>query len=194
MIRSDYSNYLDDFDKFVITEADWLRAPYLHDMQFEHCKKVIRQFNLKTVIEFGIGGGHLARRLRTENVSYLGVDSSALALEFSKRRNPDLNFVRGDIRNFGGEQSHDLCVFFAVAKHFAHSEWATIIKRMMAFGKYVIFTQPIANEVKDDGVEYPHLWVTQMHVESLVAEAGYEILEFNSTENPVEWTFVCRRK
>jgi len=76
------------------------------------------------------------------NIKYVGIDKNPHMLEIARSKNFGKNklFLRLDIREVTG-RSFDLVTSFGVLKHFSLEEWPDILKKMLSFGKFGLFTQ-----------------------------------------------------
>jgi len=131
-----------------------------------------------SVVEFGCGTGLVAHAL-SGKVVYLGVDANAECIEKARERNALTSnaFFLGDIRKASPLREFDLSCAFSFLKHFAAHEWTDILGKVLKPGLVSVFSVIMGPEVKDDGVEYPHLQVTQQLLHDAVYKAEHRIMD-----------------
>ena len=127
------------------------------------------------LIEFGCGAGLLANCL-PEVVGYLGVDKCGHLLEKARRLcagNPLRRFECLDARNVVA--TADVSCAWSFMKHFALREWDQVLAKVLSAGRFCAFDCQVAEDCFDDGVAFPHVFVSERRVLSAVAAAGYSI-------------------
>lgn len=191
----DYSEYLKRPGRFDITEHDWLANPGKHDYHAKIVNEFIEKNKIKSIIEIGCGSGETARRL-TGFDAYTGIDSNADCLDYAaKKVDPALYFFSNmDIRAIGYVLPADLVICFSTLKHFGFHEWYDIFKKISSFGKYFIFDMQVAEQTKDDGIDFPHVWKNLEELKEDITKAGLVLLGMDDSFNPLEPVFICRQK
>lgn len=155
----------------------------------EAIERVRKEHGIWVVKEFGCGTGWVAQGL-PETLDYLGVDANAGCIERARRRNPGKRrqFTLGDLRAFSigqyaGPYDATLACAFSVLKHFGLDEWDNVVGAVLRHGARSLFSIPLGTETKDDGVEFPHVWVTRERLESAVIGAEHVIVR----TDPLPW-------
>ena len=156
----DYSEYLNKPGMLDYIESEWQKSN-IHEKQADFVLNAVKQYGIKSIIEFGCATGNLALKLATRpdapaKLKYRGVDANDAALDIAKNKVPEFTFVKGDIRTFKGKA--DLIICFALFKHFSLVELPEIAARVKAMGKHLIFDMPYSAEPFDDGIEHHHTW------------------------------------
>jgi SAM-dependent methyltransferase len=135
------------------------------------------------VVEFGCGTGWVPQGL-PELVEYLGVDANAECITRARARNPGRHrqFVVGDLRAFTtaarvATYDSTLVCAFSVLKHFGLKEWDDVVAAVLRHGMRGLFSVPVGPETKDDGTEFPHVWVTRERLQEAVEGAGHVIVQ-----------------
>jgi SAM-dependent methyltransferase len=132
---------------------------------------------IRSVVEFGCGTGYVATCL-PKTVEYLGIDANRGCVLRAIDRNamrPQITFVHADIRTAQVEDVDVSCAF-AVLKHFGLHEWDNIVKCVLRPGRNSVFTIPPATDTDyDDGVDYPHVHVTEARIRAAVNAAGHTV-------------------
>lgn len=136
--------------------------------------RLVKEFNIKSVVELCCGVGYVPQGL-PKDVDYIGVDLSAYSLQHARHRNPSRTFMHYDIRTLDLPR-RDLVIMFAALKHFEHEEWDDIFRKFISLGEYAAFNMNVADTDQRDNYEYPHVWVPEVRVIKLLAEAGHELL------------------
>ena len=193
MIKPDYSLYLNKPQMLDWIESEWLAHPEIHDSYAKAINDVIKKYNCKTVTEFGCGSGEVARRIK--NVQYLGCDVNESVLALARKKS-DHEFRMFDIRavDSGVLPQSDIVCAFAFLKHFGLHEWPSIFKRVCSLGKkMLVFDMPIAEQTKDDGLEYHHVWMSSLELLTHITDNGFNVIETRK-DNPIEPLFICKRK
>lgn len=190
----DYSEYLKQPGMLAFIEQEWKLHPSMHNEHARIVNEVVDKLSIRTVFEWGCGTGELAGRLTLYLIDYTGIDINDDCIESAKRKYQDLYFATGNIRtNTGALHRSDLVISFGFLKHFGLHEWKDIFTKIASFGEYFIFDMPIANETKDDGTEFHHVWKSRSELLQDIADAGFEVMNIVNTF-PIEPVFVCKRK
>jgi len=136
-------------------------------------RHVAREVEIQSVIEYGCGTGWTPSRL-SESFHYIGVDANLNCLMRAMQRNPGRMFVYADVRK-QHVLTFDLACAFSFLKHFGLHEWDEVVAQVLRHGRYGLFTMPVGPETKDDGVEFPHVWVTEDRLRAAVNMAGHAV-------------------
>jgi SAM-dependent methyltransferase len=185
--KPDYSTWLTP-DRLAIEERYWA-DPALRTWPLfvAAIAKIRERYPINWIIEFGCGTGWVPSQLPSP-VRYAGVDSNArclaLAVEkFRGRDAPEVGFYNADIRTVeitpwspDAPDVFDLACSFSVLKHFGLHEWDAVVAQILKHGRYGVFSMSVGSEVLDDGVEFPHVWVTQERLRQAVQAAGHDVL------------------
>lgn len=186
----DYSNYLKIPGMLAWIEQEWKEKPNTHEQHAAIINDVARKYKLNTLLEIGCGTGEVAMRL--EPFLYKGIDGNSECIAIANNKNPELLFAVADIRNYKGTLE-DLVFSFGFLKHFGLHEWADIFKKLCSLGRYFVFDMPIAQETKDDGTEYHHIWMKIEEVKGHIEANGFKLLDIK-TDNTVEPVFICKKR
>lgn len=191
----DFSEYLKRPGKFDIEERDWIANPGKNDYHAKIVNEFIEKNKIQSIIEIGCGSGETARRLKGFK-KYMGVDSNMDCIEYARKKtDPALfTFSKVDIRQISPSFKNDLVICFSTLKHFGLYEWYDIFKKISFFGKYFIFDMPVAEQTKDDGTEFHHVWKNLLELKMDIADAGLTLLGMDDSFNPLEPVFICKRK
>lgn len=184
---NDYSEYLKQPGMLDYIESEWKAKPEGHDRHAEVVNRFIKENNITDMIEIGCGTGELASRLKVGR--YMGYDSNPDCVAIASDKNTEKGFGCIDVRDLTGVP-RSLVISFGFLKHFGLHEWADIFKRVAYFGDYFIFDMPIAEETKDDGLDYHHVWMRPMDINWQLARSGLEVVAIEP--NGVEPIYICR--
>jgi len=180
--RPDYSEWLTP-ERLAIEEKAWgdpatRTWPWFTDAIIAAAKRT----PIQSIIEFGCGTGWVPQNLTGFN--YVGVDANQRCIRLAEEKNPTRSFVLADTRTFEfAEEMYDLVCAFSFFKHFALDEWSDVVRRVLEFGVNGLFSVPIAAADKDDGTEFPHVWVTKERIEIVVESAEHRIVQMT----PLPW-------
>lgn len=192
-IFDDYSEYLKQPGMLDYIEKEWLEKPGEHEQHAKIVNEVVEKRKLHAAWEIGCGTGEVASRLN-KNIHYIGVDSNEHCIKIANGKmsvTSIFTFLLGDIRVLDLKRV-DLVFSFGFLKHFGLHEWSEIFKRIASFGRYFIFDMPIADTVKDDGVEYHHVWATVQMIFDECEKNGLQVVK--SVEmNKDEVCFITKR-
>jgi len=125
------------------------------------------------VIEYGCGTGWVPQHLPVE-MHYIGVDANLYCLQLALQRNPGRMFVYADVRR-EMVLTFDLACAFSFLKHFGLHEWDEVVAQVLRHGRYGLFTMPVGPETRDEGVDFPHVWVTEDRLRAAVNVAGHDV-------------------
>jgi SAM-dependent methyltransferase len=150
------------------------------------------------ILELGCGTGFVPLHLPA-TWSYLGIDANELCLAKAYEKNPDRSFCCLDVRQLALGRfrlDFDLVAAFAFFKHFMPAEWAGVLRLALAMAPTAVFSMPIAEADLENGVDFPHTFVTRATLESAVASAHHRIVETRiySPGTAVEPVFITRRE
>jgi len=132
--------------------------------------------DVQSIVEFGCGTGWVPANLPPE-LSYVGIDANPMCLALAMKKNRGRLFSLADIRD-EHRLTYDISCAFSVLKHFGLHEWDTAVAKVLRCGvRYSLFSMPIADDTKDDGTEFPHVWVTEQRLVRAVEKAGHILME-----------------
>lgn len=177
-MKPDYSQWLTG-GRLLQEEKLWgdpEHATWPHFVRgIEQAQRVTR---VDSIIEFGCGTGWVPLALPLE-LEYVGVDASEECIALAQQKNPGRRFDVLDIRQtpaiFDVEEPFDVSCAFSFLKHFELSEWDNVLALVVQAGWWSVFTVPLADHDYDDGVEFPHVHVTEERLRRAVEVAGREI-------------------
>ncbi len=148
-----------------------------------------------SVVEFGCGSGLVQTQLDPK-VMYVGIDGNADCVALARKRAAMLvgNHViaQADIRTAQVAEV-DLSCAFAVMKHFALFEWATVLGCVLKPGRRSVFTVPVAETDYEDGTAYPHARLSLASIDQAVMDAGHVINEYRELPLGETAIFTSRR-
>lgn len=188
----DFSEWLYG-DNFQKEEEAWAR--FNEGDGHRRFARHVNRLEPKSVLEFGCGTGWTASYLDCKR--YVGVDANPFCVRYASERCPDKTFVEKEFRAYKQEVKPTVDVVLCVSflKHFGLDEWDTIFQKFLSYGRHAVFTMQIADRDFDDGVEWPHSWITEEHLAEQLVVAGHEMVDREkSSENELgaEWIFVTR--
>lgn len=160
----DYSEWLTD-ERLGKEETAWADSKF-YLTHAAHISLLRSKFPILNVMEIGCGTGWVPTQL-SPDFNYVGFDKNEKVLEIARTKNlVSRKFLFGDIRELTPDSisplmTPDLVCAFAVLKHFSLEEWDSIFDRIVALAPLGLFTMSVANENRDDGVEFHHSWVTK---------------------------------
>jgi SAM-dependent methyltransferase len=133
------------------------------------------------VLEIGCGTGIYAGILERmySGIDYLGVDANPEALAIARRRNPDLQFIEGDFRDFGAFRPFDLVCAHAFLKHFDHKNWLELFPKFLSLGGIAQFDmQTTSLDTFNDGSPSfgNNLWVNEGIFHKTLEAAGHRVI------------------
>lgn len=175
---NDYSEFL-TAEKLEIEERGWAEGFHNKKMA-DLVSSVCEKHGLVTIIEMGCGTGWVPSYL-PPYLLYLGVDKNPICILHAKMKNLShgtrTGFTQADIRNFIlPDAPFDMVVSLSVLKHFRPEEWQEVFLKIMEKGYYACFTMSIGPQVINDGVEFPHTYITKELLLESLELAGKEIL------------------
>jgi len=202
MILPDYSEYLNKPGMLAWIEEQWKANPQIHD---EHARVVngfIDEHRIKTILEIGCGTGELAMRLKGNfgigvgKMNYNGFDINPDCIMYAQIKNsPHHSFDVANVRDIVISKNVLPCltISFGFLKHFGLHEWFDIFKRVASFGEYFIFDMPIAEQTKDDGTEFHHVWMSWEDLDKYCVMANLDLLEIVNADS-FEPIFICKHR
>jgi hypothetical protein len=81
----------------------------------------------------------------------------------------------------------DLVCCFAVLKHFDLYEWNGIFDRVIQSAPLGLFTMNLANENRDDGIDFHHSWITPAWMEQALERNQREVVYSTSVWQGETW-------
>ena len=193
MSRTDYSEWLTPA-RLAEEERAWgdpQRATWPHFVRAIQDVMLFGEMQnapIASMIEFGCGTGWVPAGL-PPNVEYIGVDANPFCLELAHLKKPRRRFVRADVRYalsnvlLQAIAPVDLVCAFSFLKHFGLHEWDDVVHVVLQHGRWAAFSVPIADADRDEGAEFPHVWVTMARVEAALARTKHAIVGMN----PLPW-------
>lgn len=172
-IKNDYSEWLSVDNRLEVEEKLWAETcnnTLMANIVKEVCKKYPY---ITTIQEFGCGTGWIPSYLPLE-LDYCGLDKNPGCLELARAKNPTREFVHFDVRHFVPEQV-DLVITLSFLKHFELEEWDALFNKIITSGTHACFSMSIDATNNDDGVDFPHSWITMEHIEDQIKNAGHHI-------------------
>jgi 2-polyprenyl-3-methyl-5-hydroxy-6-metoxy-1,4-benzoquinol methylase len=94
----------------------------------EIIKKIVKEINPKSLLDFGCGDGKLLYELKNLNTSLNGIDMSTKAINFAKIFSPKVNFISGNITNYNFKQKFDMITSVEVLEHIAPENLKELIE------------------------------------------------------------------
>jgi hypothetical protein len=168
----DYSEYLDKPGNFAVEQLAWERISLSHQGYVHAAEMVLfAAMGLKAfhVHEWCFGGARIPiyfnEKLEHGLCSYSGVDKSVEAVQHAESLElPGCQFVQGDIRGMQADPDTDIVCCFQALKHFSLEEWNSIFDMVLQSAPIAVFTMNISENERDDGTDWPHVWVTDDHM------------------------------
>lgn len=182
MSKPDYSAWLTP-ERLAQEEVAWTDLERATWPEFVAAVERVRlEQGIFAVKEFGCGTGLVPAGLPSI-VRYVGVDANEECIARARARNLGRAFIHGDLRAISiaatlptGMYGESLVCAFSVLKHFSIDEFDAVVFGILRHGAYGLFSMPVGPETKDDGVEFPHLWVTSDRLAVAVAGAEHVIV------------------
>ncbi|MEN9908909.1 MAG: hypothetical protein RLZZ540_2058 [Bacteroidota bacterium] len=81
-----------------------------YNKEYTFYNKLLQKSNPKSILEIGSGTGNLAKHFIKNKQNYTGLDYSKSMIGISQKRNPDCNFIQGDMRDFNLEEKVDAII------------------------------------------------------------------------------------
>jgi SAM-dependent methyltransferase len=117
-------------------------------MYSEVIKEIIKERNVRKVVDLGCGDFTVGAKLQVEGVAYLGVDvvEKLIARNQQHYRNTNIQFQCLDIIEDELPEA-DMCLIRQVLQHLSNSQISTILRKRKKY-KYVVITEhyPLTDE------------------------------------------------
>ncbi|HJR99487.1 MAG TPA: class I SAM-dependent methyltransferase, partial [Flavobacterium sp.] len=81
-----------------------------YDKEYSFYNNLLQKSNPKSILEIGSGTGNLAKRFVDNHQNYTGLDYSKSMIDISENRNPNSNFIHGDMRDFNLNEKVDAII------------------------------------------------------------------------------------
>lgn len=81
-----------------------------YEEEFRFYANKAKKLDVESILEIGCGTGNLARYFSEHFNSYLGLDLSEHMLHLAKEKNPNVPFMKADMRNFYAKELFDLAL------------------------------------------------------------------------------------
>lgn len=81
-----------------------------YDDEFAFYSSIIQKHDKENVLEIGCGSGNLAKRFIDTSLVYTGLDLSNDMIKLCKKRNPNGNFITGNVTNFKLDTKIDIAL------------------------------------------------------------------------------------
>ena len=147
-------NYFYD-EKFA---TDWRRnKKFSGDL----CDFILKEFNPKSVIDFGCGTGDILAPFEKRGIEILGIDGSKANKKYSRIHKD--NFLLFDLRKkCTCQKKYDLCICLEVAEHIEEAYSDVLIKNLVSSSSTIVFTAaPPGQGGVDHYNEKPFAWWIQ---------------------------------
>lgn len=93
-----YSDLAEVYEAMYATFIDY-------EDEYNFYSEILNSYNKKSLLEIGSGTGNLSGYFKENGFEYQGLDFSKEMIELAKRKNPDCDFIEGDMRAFELEQA-----------------------------------------------------------------------------------------
>ena len=185
---------------------DWDSSAYdgSHSFVYEYGADVVDLLNPQPddrILDLGCGTGHLTDRIAESAGEVVGLDHSAEMIETARVTHPDLEFRRGDAREFAAADPFD-AVFSNAALHWIDDQAAVarsvagalrpggrLVAELGGTGNVAAVVDAVGAELADRGYEPPedpwHFPTVGEHATTLEA-AGFEVRYATLFDRPTE--------
>lgn len=187
----DYSEWVVG-EKVGVEERAWSTSQ-LHMNYVAHICYLRSKYPIFKILELGCGSGWVPTQLGLD-IKYTGVDKNEQLLALCELKNgPTRRFFKADIRNFDiiramhGDTTPDLVCSFAVLKHFALEEFEEIFTSMLHHAPIGLFSMNFADENRNDGLEFNHIWITYEWLKEILDKNEFELLYKTTVWNGKTW-------
>lgn len=186
--KPDFSEWLTP-QRLIHEEEGWSRSPA--NRRFERVvNDVLYNWKFSSVLELGCGSGFVALALPL-TVDYVGIDKNPHCIALSRTKNPTRIFLHGDVRELLQDVGEfDVVCASAFLKHFHLDECRMLIGLMLELGKATVFTKGIADRDYEDDYDFPHVWLSEKTLTSIIHAHGHKIVH---SEGDIEKIFVTVR-
>lgn len=145
---------------------------------------LMEKHEIRSVVEFGCGSGLLAGTFPL-TVRYLGLDASAELLQLAKARSGSHLIREFGIYNVQAQvhpeialpEPHGLVVFWSLLKHLPLDDWDYLVGLLLGCGTFAAFNVQLFDKDLDNGTDWPHVFVTEEHLQRVLKAADFKILE-----------------
>lgn len=166
--KDDYTEWVNE--NVEKTEADWQKAQWIHEDQFESIKHL-----RGSILEVGCGSGWLAKRI-TED--YTGVDKSRELIDLARAKNQTRRFIVEDVRDLDTDKRDHVCAF-GFMKHIALKEWPFVFYTLARHAEKTLTIETPIFEVpaEDRRHEFPHTFASRDMVYETATRNGFSIVK-----------------
>lgn len=178
-MKPDYSTWLTN-ERIGTEETAWATAGF-HHTYAAHIHLLRSKFNIESVLEIGCGTGWVPTQL-PHTISYTGFDKNEEVLRIARLKNlASRNFIVADVRDLRLDAIQSLVTpqlvcSFAVLKHFSLDEWDLIFDKMVNLAPFGLFTMSVADENRDDGVDFHHVYITKERLAQALNRNGRDLI------------------
>lgn len=81
-----------------------------YNEEYDYYSSKLKKYDAESVFELGCGTGNLASLFIANGFNYIGLDLNKALLDIAKRKNPGIEFIEVDIRNFKLPLQKQSCV------------------------------------------------------------------------------------
>ncbi|MBD0724387.1 SAM-dependent methyltransferase [Flavobacterium sp. L1I52] len=81
-----------------------------YDKEYAFYNNLLQKNEPKSILEIGSGTGNIAKRFIENHQNYRGLDFSTSMITIAQKRNPDCEFLHGDMRDFNLEKKADAII------------------------------------------------------------------------------------
>lgn len=81
-----------------------------YDEEYAYFSHKLKKFNAESVVELGCGTGSLASRFTANGYDYTGIDLNRTMLDIAVKKNPGIEFLEADMRNFQLQKKKQACI------------------------------------------------------------------------------------
>lgn len=129
---------------------------------FRHFKKIIRTYDVKTILDVGCGNGDLMTNLKFDNnLEIDGVDDYSPYLKSAKKSGIYRKVFKGNILNFKPKGKYDLIFLSHVIEHFSKRDGALLLQNYLCrSAKIILLMTPfgfVKQEEYDGNLYQKHL-------------------------------------
>ena len=144
-----------------------------YDEEFLFYSNILKENNCNSVLEIGSGTGNLSRRFAISNIQYKGLEYSNSMIEIAKKRNPNCDYILGDMRDFDLEKPVDSIIItgrttsYLITNADIHNAFSCIYKNLSKNGilcfdfidanryiPYALENELIIHNAEHEGIKY----------------------------------------
>ena len=81
-----------------------------YEDEFVFYSSIVKRYHCQSVLEAGCGTGNLAHRFVASHVDYVGMDLSGDMLAIARKNNPEIDFIKEDMRDFNLVKAVQSCI------------------------------------------------------------------------------------